>query len=444
MTSEHGIARIAAWACRAVCTAGALAGMCLATVAQDGGPDTARLNQLIIAGDYRAAIAEARTLAESTRPKAKDGSYVPRVMAAVDILTRQGTLERAIGALDAAETTLGEAFQASTEREFQRRLMLAVRAGGKQATTALVPFELVFVDLLDQGMGLVIDRLRQDGASAEPETIAGWLVQFDQLAKQAAAARQGLAERLDLAGPALARSPRARLLASDIEPLRLQGMLALAKSRLPAGDKDGNGAAAGRAAAKKARDEAVAKLVQAVEQAEEILAPPADAEPAETEPADAGMERRQRAEADRLQADLLECLAEAQLFAGKAEAAEESIDRALAIRQAMLDDGHPDLVRATILAAGIAEAQRRASEAAGRSFPAREQAKRVATRAAEAQALLGRHERVFSPSWPWRAALAAVAKNVPAADTRAPQDPSVADAVDAATQRVMPLIRSLP
>lgn len=439
MTSEQGIARIAAWACRAVCTAGALAGMCLATVAQDGGPDTARLNQLIIAGDYRAAIAEARTLAESTRPKAKDGSYGPRVMAAVDILTRQGTLERAIGALDAAETTLGEAFQASTEREFQRRLMLAVRAGGEQATAALVPFELVFVDLLDQGMGLLIDRLRQDGASAEPEKIAGWLAQFDQLAKQAAAARQGLAERLDLAGPALARSPRARLLASDIEPLRLQGMLALAKSRLPAGDKDGGGAAAGRAAAKKARDEAVAKLAQAVEQAEEILAPPADAEPAEAE-----LERQQRAEADRLQADLLECLAEAQLLAGKAEAAEESIDRALAIRQAMLDEGHPDLLRATILAAGIAEAQRRASEAAGRSFPAREQAKRVATRAAEAQALLERHERVFSASWPWRAALAAVAKNVPAADTRAPQDPAVADAVDAATQRVMPLIHSLP
>ena len=435
MTSDRPVVRNVARACRAVCMAGALAGMCLGVVAQDGGPDTARLNQLISAGDYRAAIVEARTLAESVRPKAKDGSYVPRQMAAVEILVQQGTLERVIGALDAAETTLGEAFQASTEREFQRRLMLAVRAGGEQATRAIVPFELVFIDLLDQGMGLVVDRLRQDGASAGREKITGWLAQFEQLAKQAAAAREGLAERLELAGASLARSPRARMLASDIEPLRLQAMLALAKSRLPAADRDGGDNAA---AARKARDEAVAKLVQAVEQAEEVLAPPADAEPTEAE-----MEQRQQAEAERARADLLECLAEAQLFAGKAEAAEESIDRALAIREAMLDDGHPDLLRTTILAAGIAEAQRRASEAAGRSFPAREQAKRAATHATEAQALLERHEKVFSASWPWRAALAAVAKNVPAAETHEPRDPAVADAVDAATQRVMPLIRSL-
>lgn len=419
-------------------SAGMFAVVCVVASAQETGLDTKRLAQLVDSGDYRAAIAEAGALEEEARPKAKDNTFVPRTRAMVELLLTRAVLQRRIGDLDAAEESLGVAYKAYTDREFQRRLGLAVRAGGDQAAAALVPFELVFVDLLDQGMGLVVDRLRQDGGSAEPEKLAGWLAQFEQLSKQAAAARQGLTERLEGAGAPLAQSPRARLLASDIELIKLQAMFALAKTRLPAADKDG-GNAAGRGGATKVRAEVVKQLAQAVERAEEMLTAVADSGAAQD---DAG--GKVLLEANRIRVDLLVCLAEAQLFAGSADVAEETIDRARPLQKAMLDEMHPDRLQPTILAAGITEARRRASEAAGRTFPARELAKRVATLAGEAKTLLEKHEKLFKESWPWRASLAAVAKNAPAAEVRKAQDPAVADAVDAATQRVMPLIRSLP
>lgn len=410
--------------------------VCVVASAQETGLDTKRLAQLVDSGDYRAAIAEAGALEEQARPKAKDNTFVPRTRAMVELLLTRAVLQRRIGDLDAAEESLGVAYKAYTDREFQRRLGLAVRAGGDQAAAALVPFELVFVDLLDQGMGLVVDRLRQDGGSAEPEKLAGWLAQFEQLSKQAAAARQGLAERLEGAGAPLAQSPRARMLASDIESIKLGAMFALARMLLPGAEKAD---AAGRGAATKVRMDVVRQLTQAVERAEEMLTAVADTEATKD---DAG--ERMRLEADRIRVDLLACLAETQLFAGAADVAEETIDRALALQKAMLDETHPDRLQPTILAAGIAEARRRASEAAGRTFPAREQAKRVAALAGEARTLLEKHDKLFNEAWPWRASLAAVAKNVPAAEARKPQDPAVADAVDAATQRVMPLIRAMP
>jgi hypothetical protein len=440
---EPGRRRLPAWV---VVVAAAMAGVGIPGRAQDEGVDTKRLVQLIDAGEYRAAVAEAKALEETVRPKAKDAAYVPRVRAAVELLLTQGMLERRMGDLDAAETTLGTAFKAYTDREFQRRLALAARSAGEQAAAALVPYELVFVDLLDEGLELVIDRLRRDGATAEPEKLTGWLGQFEQLSAQAKAARQGLAERLESAGPPLALSPRARVTASEIEPLKLAGSFLLAQSRLPAPDKAAADTVAGRRPApKKARQDAVENLARAVEAGEALLLQPADGETgAGGQDRDDAAGRAQAAEAELIMADLRENLAEARLFAGDADGAREAIEQAIASRTVASGDAHPDLVRSTILYAGIVEAQRRASESAGRSFPAREQAKLVSSLVGRAGELLKRHDKLFSADWPWRGSLAAVAKNAAPAENAKKVDPATADAVDAAAERVLPLLRALP
>lgn len=434
--------RLPAWA---VVVAAAMAGVGMPGRAQDEGIDTKRLVQLIDAGEYRAAVAEAKALEETVRPKAKDAAYVPRVRAAVELLLTQGTLERRMGDLDAAETALGTAFKAYTDREFQRRLTLAARSAGDQAAAALVPYELVFVDLIDEGLELVIDRLRRDGATAEPEKLAGWLGQFEQLSAQGKAARQGLAERLESAGLPLASSPRARVTASEVEPLKLVGSFLLAQSRLPAPDKTAADAGAlKRPAPKKARQDAVENLARAVEAGEALLEPADGETGADGQDRDDAAGRARAAEAELIMADLRESLAEARLFAGDADGAREAIEQAIAARTVASGETHPDLVRPTILYAGIVEAQRRASEAAGRSFPAREQAKLVSSLVGRAGELLKRHDKLFSADWPWRGSLAAVAKNAAPAENAKNVDPATADAVDAAAERVLPLLRALP
>jgi len=151
---EPGRRQLPAWA---IVVASAVAGVGIPGRAQDEGVDTNRLVQLIDAGEYRAAVAEAKALEETVRPKAKDAAYVPRVRAAVDLLLTQGTLERRMGDLDAAETTLGTAFKTYTDREFQRRLALAARSAGEQAAAALVPYELVFVDLRWSSLDVIVN-----------------------------------------------------------------------------------------------------------------------------------------------------------------------------------------------------------------------------------------------------------------------------------------------
>jgi hypothetical protein len=189
----------------------------------------------------------------------------------------------------------------------------------------------------------------------------------------------------------------------------------------------------------------VESLGRAVDAGEALLLQPADAETgAGSQDRDDAAGRARAVEAELIMADLRESLAETRLFAGDADGAREAIEQAIASRTVASGEAHPDLVRPTILYAGIVEAQRRASEAAGRSFPAREQAKLVSSLVGRAGELLKQHDKLFSADWPWRGSLAAVAKNATPAEADRKVDPATADAVDAAAERVLPLLRALP
>lgn len=233
------------------------------------------LIDLLRDGKYKQALTETRRVEKVVKPTKKNPVPGPGTKIYIDLLIYQGTLERRMGSLDAAEKSLGEAFKLINDPAYQQFLARGVPEDEKDRGTYLLMTELAYLQLLDSATELFLDRIRAanerrllpppsagatpappavetppaDGqAGAAPtddrEQIVGWFRRVDDLIRWSQGVRGGLrgkfpeadkAAKQDLppAEARLALSPQARAVASLAPPYRFVGMRYLEASKLP-------------------------------------------------------------------------------------------------------------------------------------------------------------------------------------------------------------------
>lgn len=370
-------------------------------------------------GDYAGVVEATAGVEKALRVKVKDPDFVPRMRLTAELLTRRAVAERMLGRLDAAEASLEAAGKKIGDRDVQRMVAMFVRSAGEKAAPAVVPLELTNLELVDAQLDLVLalieaehdttiaatddaDAARKTGAEADQAPVQpamrkskarGDLRQtFNTLLYQSRGLRQGLDERLEKAEPAVRSSPASRALASPARPMlhAARAALIVAGARqdgaaiVPAAAQIGGGermaATSGQTGSAPtaqgvapppadptaAPPDPVALLTEALEAAEEAMAPALAAPEDEDRPAAeaAAALARAKYEAALVRAPYLEWRARARIMAGDTAAARADVQAALAERAAAGQRAHPDLVASLVVGgeAALAEAtQTRAS-----------------------------------------------------------------------------------
>lgn len=260
-----------------------LVGICTGFIVAWGGTALAQFDldveqkllvDLLRDGKYKQALVETRRVEKLVRPPKKNPVPGPGTKIYIDLLIYQGTLERRMGSLDAAEKSLGEAFKLINDPVYQQFLARGVPEDEKERGTYLLITELAYLQLLDSATELFLDRIRAanqrrllpaappatagsatapaasgaaaaDGQAAAPtddrDQIVGWFRRVDDLIRWSQGVRGALrgkfpdADKKDLppAETRLALSPLARAVASLAPPYRLVGMRYLEASKLP-------------------------------------------------------------------------------------------------------------------------------------------------------------------------------------------------------------------
>ena len=236
----------------------------------DLGVEQKLLVDLLRDGKYKQALSEARRIEKIVKPAKKNPVIGPATKVYVDLLVYQGTIERRMGNLDAADKTLTDAFKQFSDPAFQQFLVWATPSDEDDQQTYFLSNELPYLQLIDQGTEVLLERIRaanqrlrlqtsaQNGAAsqaaAKPDTedseatatddrdqLVSWFRRVDDLIRMSQSARSALrgrfvnpGEKNNTAAEAiLADSPNSRVLVSLSRPYRHVGMRYLEASKLP-------------------------------------------------------------------------------------------------------------------------------------------------------------------------------------------------------------------
>jgi len=365
--------RIARQAWAGLVVAAGLAGFCGAVepnAAAAKKPDWAGLDGLLTAGDYESAAAAAGDIATQLEPNRRDPDFFARSVGFVRARMRQGLAELRLGKLDAASRAFEEAYRALKDTNFKRLVSLQERNANAQAMTTLVLLDLAMIEVLELRMAVLVERLHElDPQAQTPATpkpadepaaenvVEECLKDLDFLGKNAADAREALAERFAQAGQTTLESPHYQSLANSFRPSLLAGLKALELARLstdPAADGRGPPSAAGAGVTRPSPEEALRSFEQAgtaLDKAIEAAAPKGVAT----------MKSAARIEAALLRAELLTGEGRARLAAAEPARARECFAKAIELRQEASvllklakPTEHPDLFRLLLLSAEAA------------------------------------------------------------------------------------------
>jgi len=236
----------------------------------DLGVEQKLLVDLLRDGKYKQALSEARRIEKIVKPAKKNPVIGPATKVYVDLLIYQGTIERRMGSLDAADKALTEAFKQISDPAFQQFLARGTPAKEEDQPSYFLAIELPYLQLIDQGTEVLLERIRAAnhrlslqashqksgpaGSDAEPDTataeatatddrdqLVGWFRRVDDLIRMSQSARSALRGRFmdpgeednTAAEAILADSPNSRVLASLSRPYRHVGMRYLEASKLP-------------------------------------------------------------------------------------------------------------------------------------------------------------------------------------------------------------------
>jgi len=242
------------------------------------------LFDLLRDGRYKQALSEAKRIEKTVRPSKKNAVVGPATKTYVDLLIYQGTIERRMGNLDAADKMLTEAFKLVSDPAYQQFLAYATPEDKDQQLAYFLAVELPSLQLIDNGTEVLLERIhaanqrlklqatspaplkpaatageaagedkrkrgdgkqeegeQDDAVSNERDQIVTWFRRVDDLIRMSQSARATLRGKFADAvkegnSPEEARfadSPQARVMASLSRPYRHVGMRYLEASRLP-------------------------------------------------------------------------------------------------------------------------------------------------------------------------------------------------------------------
>jgi tetratricopeptide (TPR) repeat protein len=233
------------------------------------------LFDLLRDGKYKQALSEAKRIEKIVRPSKKNAVVGPATKTYVDLLIYQGTIERRMGNLDAADKMLTEAFKLVSDPVYQQFLAYATPEDKDQQRAYFLAVELPSLQLIDNGTEVLLERIhaanqrlqiqatspaplkpasdtandtkiqgegeQDDAVSNDRDQIVTWFRRVDDLIRMAQSARSTLRGTFADAvkagnSPEQARfadSPQARVMASLARPYRHVGMRYLEASRLP-------------------------------------------------------------------------------------------------------------------------------------------------------------------------------------------------------------------
>ena len=238
------------------------------------------LFDLLRDGRYKQALSEAKRIEKTIRPSKKNAVVGPATKTYVDLLIYEGTIERRMGNLDAADKLLTEAFKLVSDPAYQQFLAYATPEDKDQQLAYFLAVELPSLQLIDNGTEVLLERIhaanqrlklqatspapvkpapatgedkrkqgdgkqgegeQDDAASNERDQIVTWFRRVDDLIRMSQSARATLRGKFADAvkegnTPEEARfadSPQARVMASLARPYRHVGMRYLEASRLP-------------------------------------------------------------------------------------------------------------------------------------------------------------------------------------------------------------------
>jgi len=242
------------------------------------------LFDLLRDGRYKQALSEAKRIEKTIRPSKKNAVVGPATKTYVDLLIYEGTIERRMGNLDAADKMLTEAFKLVSDPAYQQFLAYATPEDKDQQLTYFLAVELPSLQLIDNGTEVLLERIhaanqrlqlqsaspapvkpapatvadagedkrkqgdgkqgegeQDDAASNDRDQIVTWFRRVDDLIRMSQSARATLRGKFADAvkegnSPEKARfadSPQARVMASLARPYRHVGMRYLEASRLP-------------------------------------------------------------------------------------------------------------------------------------------------------------------------------------------------------------------
>jgi hypothetical protein len=233
------------------------------------------LFDLLRDGRYKQALSEAKRIEKIVRPSKKNAVVGPATKTYVDLLIYQGTIERRMGNLDAADKMLTEAFKLVSDPVYQQFLAYATPEDKDQQRAYFLAVELPSLQLIDNGTEVLLERIhaanqrlqlqatspaplkpasdtandtkiqgegeQDDAVSNDRDQIVTWFRRVDDLIRMSQSARATLRGKFADAvkegnSPEEARfadSPQARVMASLARPYRHVGMRYLEASRLP-------------------------------------------------------------------------------------------------------------------------------------------------------------------------------------------------------------------
>lgn len=452
------------------------------------------LLDLLRDGKYRQALSEVKRIEKNLRPTKKNPGVGPATRIYVDLLIYQGTIERRMGDLDAADKTLTEAFTISRDPAYQQFIARSTPADEKEQQAFYLGVELPFLQLLDNGIEVLLERIHtanqrlrlrsaageqapaRPAAGAEPagadadaavdrDQIVGWFRRVDELIRMSQTARSSLRGQFAETGgqtaaageaAALAGSPQARVLASMSRPYRHVGMRYLEASRLPwtlsfdsdsppedVPDGRATKAAATRPDAESAderasqsasqRLRAKAYLEKSLVLAEQAMGPVGEAI------AQGGAAAQ---EAARIRAERHVPLAEVALLDADLDAARRHVDTAIESLRRAEPPRHPELARPLIVSAEVAFAESRRSLADNNAVAARDQATAAVESLREAQQLLTAKDSAFDPEAPLHLLLSSQLAVAESFAKSSSQTAAATTAADAAARRALAAMKT--
>lgn len=461
----------------------------------DLGVEQKLLVDLLRDGKYKQALSEARRIEKIVKPANKKNPVIgPATKVYVDLLIYQGTIERRMGSLDAADKALTEAFKQFSDPAFQQFLVWATPSDEEDQQTYFLSNELPYLQLIDQGTEVLLERIRaanqrlrlqtsaQNGAAsqaaAKPDTedseatgiddrdqIVSWFRRVDDLIRTSQSARSALRGRFvdpgkednTAAEAILADSPNSRVLASLSRPYRHVGMRYLEASKLPwtlsfdtdtPSDEAGARKTTKSLASEPVDEPAEERLQQAASQrlratrylqhsvsiAEEAMAPVLAVVESD----------KAKQEAARTRAERLVPLAEVALLDDDLESARSRVDAALSALREAEPPNHPELARPLITSAEVSFAESRQSLEKKDAVAARDQSKLAVESLREAQRLLTAKDSAFDPDAPLHVLLASQLAVAETTAKSSSQTAAATSAADAAARRALAAIKGSP
>lgn len=219
------------------------------------------LTRLLADGHYRQAIAESERLEKALKPRRKDGEYLGRAAATVEMLIYRGIMQTRMGDLKAAEDTLQAAYRQLNDRDFQTRIAFAQRSSAGDAKAIAAYAQVLALELTDAASQLLVDRIRRANqyfrvtlrstgsvsqangetsnstltmpAQAQVDAVESWITRLDKLTAETLNARAQLDKVLSGVPAEVSASSRFKALKSESRPRMYAALRALEVSKLP-------------------------------------------------------------------------------------------------------------------------------------------------------------------------------------------------------------------